>query len=308
MNRRTWLRIGRTIYLAAVGVGLVWLVWNRRDALADLLRTARLWLLLVALLLGFGQIALNAGFWRSSLLALNETPTYREVLVASSRSLFARYVPGSVWYAAGKSVLLSRQGVATFPLVITAGLEMFMSVVTVFVVGLGLLAVGGELPGGAWWAFPPVALGALVLSRPTVNRFVTWLARRRGRNDPPRLDGRAYVRLISWTVAYWIWTSTNFVIYLWVFPGLTTGPAWVLAGAFMVAWGVGFLTPIAPQGIGVFEITLAALLVTGGITEVAVILGGFRAVMLVRDALATAAGEITGSAHPRGPRGSQPTV
>lgn len=293
MNRRSALKIGRIVYLVAVGVGLLWLVWNRRTALQELLQTARLWLLLVALVLGFGQIAINAGFWRSSLLALAESPTYREVLVASSRSLFARYVPGSVWYAAGRSVLLSRQGVAAFPLVVTAGLEMFLSVVTVFVLGLGLLAVGGELPGGAWWALPPVAVGALALSRPTINRFVTWLAKRRGRDDPPRLDGQAYLRLLSWTIAYWIWTSANFVIYLWVFPDLTSGPAWVLAGAFMVAWGVGFLTPIAPQGIGVFEVTLAALLVTGGITEVAVILGGFRAVMLVRDALATAAGEIS---------------
>ena len=103
MNRRSALKIGRIVYLVAVGVGLLWLVWNRRTALQELLQTARLWLLLVALVLGFGQIAINAGFWRSSLLALAESPTYREVLVASSRSLFARYVPGSVWYAAGRS-------------------------------------------------------------------------------------------------------------------------------------------------------------------------------------------------------------
>jgi uncharacterized membrane protein YbhN (UPF0104 family) len=185
---------------------------------------------------------------------------------------------------------------------------MFLSIVTVFVLGLGLLAAGGELPGGAWWALPPIAIGALVLSRPAVNRFVAWLARRRGRDDPPQLDGRAYLRLISWTIAYWLWTSTNFVIYLWVFPGLTTGPGWILAGAFMVAWGIGFLTPIAPQGIGVFEVTLAALLVTDGITEVAVILGGFRALMLVRDALATAVGELNAAGTPRGPAGSRPTA
>jgi len=307
VKRHRLLRIGRILYLLALLVGLVWLVWTRREALADLLSKARLSLLLVALFLGFGQIVLNSGFWRSSLLALGESPTFRQVLIASSRSLFARYVPGSLWYAAGKSALLIRQGVATSPLVITAGLEMLLSVVTVFVFGLGLLALGGELPGGAWWALPPVAIGMLVLSRPAVNRFVTWLARRRGKEDPPQLDGRAYLRLISWTLVYWLWTSANFVIYLWVFPELSTGPAWVLAGAFMVAWGVGFLTPIAPQGIGVFEVTLAALLVTDGITEVAVVLGGFRALMLVRDALATAVAEITSSATPREPEGSRPT-
>ncbi len=308
MRRRILLRVGRVAYLLVLGVGLVWLVWTRRGALADLLSTARLSLLLVALFLGFGQIVLNSGFWQSSLLALDESPTFRGVLIASSRSLFARYVPGSLWYAAGKSALLARQGVAPFPLVITAGLEMFLSIVTVFVLGLGLLAAGGELPGGAWWALPPIAIGALVLSRPAVNRFIAWLARRRDRDDPPQLNGRAYLRLISWTIAYWLWTSTNFVIYLWVFPGLTTGPGWVLAGAFMVAWGIGFLTPIAPQGIGVFEVTLAALLVTDGITEVAVILGGFRALMLVRDALATAVGELNAAGTPRGPAGSRPTA
>ncbi len=301
------LRIGRAAYVLALGIGLIWLVWTRREALADLLRAARLPLLAIALLLGFGQIVLNSGFWRSSLLSLRQSPSFRAVLVASSRSLFARYVPGSLWYAAGKSALLARQGVAAIPLVVTAGLEMLLSVVTVFVLGLALLALGGEVPGGAWWGLPSVAIGALILSRPAVNRFVAWLARRRGGDAAPHLDVRAYLRLVAWTVAYWLWTSANFVIYLRVFPGLSTGPAWVVAGAFMVAWGVGFLTPIAPQGVGVFEVTLAALLVSEGRTEVAVILGGFRALMLVRDAVATAGAEISSSAR-RGAPGESPAT
>ncbi len=58
--------------------------------------------------------------------------------------------------------------------------------------------------------------------------------------------------------------------------------------------GVGGRVPDADRtAVGVFGVTLAALLVSEGGTEVAVILGGFRALMLVRDALATAAGEIS---------------
>lgn len=302
MSRRSLLRAGRVAYLAILAGLLAWLVWTRRSDLAEVLQSARVSLIVVALILSFGQIGLGSSFWNSSLKALDQPTTFEQVLVASGRSLFARYVPGSLWYAAGKSALLARHGIAATPLIVTAGLEMLLSVVTAFVIGLTLLALGGELPGGAWWAVPPLGFGALALSRPALNRFISWLARRRNQGDPPRLSNRAYLRLFAWTVAYWAWTSANFVIFLRAFPDLATGPAWVLAGAFMVAWGVGFLAPIAPQGIGVFEVTLAALLVSEGRTEVAVILGGFRALMLVRDAVATAAAEISSSAR----RGAPP--
>ncbi len=59
----------------------------------------------------------------------------------------------------------------------------------------------------------------------------------------------------------------------------------VVPGAYMVAWGVGWLAVFAPQGVGVFEVTLASTLGAAS-AGVALVLGGYRVIVLARDLLA----------------------
>jgi uncharacterized membrane protein YbhN (UPF0104 family) len=62
----------------------------------------------------------------------------------------------------------------------------------------------------------------------------------------------------------------------------------VIAGTFLVAWVIGFLTPIAPQGAGAFEVVFVALLAPPAAGAAIVIVAGFRALIGIRDALAFA--------------------
>ena len=63
----------------------------------------------------------------------------------------------------------------------------------------------------------------------------------------------------------------------------------------MLAWGVGFLSIIAPQGVGVFEVGLGTLFEVDDIASFAVVVGGYRLVVLVRDLIATAVSEFVAS-------------
>ncbi len=299
--KRRWLKAARIVYVVLLGALVVWLVASRWDQIRSLISDTRLGVLALALLLMLAQVAVNSEFWVSALRALDERPSRLEVLLASARTLLARYLPGSVWYAAGRVTVLSFRGLSTSSLVVTAVLEMLLSLLVVFTLGLGLLGISGELVGEAWWAVAAAILVVAVSSRPVTNWALVRIARRRGA-EPTRLEWRSYGELLAWMAVFWIWSAATFVVYLEAFPGLSPGPPVVVAGAFMVAWGIGFLTPIAPQGLGVFEVTLAAMLVGSDLTEVALVIGGFRALGLLRDLVATGAGELTAMLRREGPR------
>lgn len=285
MSSRPWLKIARGIYLAALLAIVVWIVWRRRDELALLLDDARPGFLLVALALGLGNLVINAVMWRTALRALDQTTSFGTVMSATARSVPARYVPGSVWFAVGRAALLRKDGVSTRAVTTVAVLESALSLVVAVGFGAVLLLATGRGPDAGWVVGVACVVLAVAASPPVVNRGLAVVARRRG-GDAPHLSWGSHLQLLGVLVGFWIWSATTFVTYLLAFPGVQVGAPAEVAGSFMLAWGVGFLAPFAPQGAGVFEVTVAALLTGGGVAAVAVVVGGFRALMAVRDALA----------------------
>jgi hypothetical protein len=153
-----------------------------------------------------------------------------------------------------------------------------------------LLGFSGRLPGeeltGTLWTVGLVVL----VSPPVLNRVLAEVARRRGTpGGAPRLSWRDYRALVAWMIAFWSLSATTFTLYLLAFGLDLPAPA-VIAGVFLVAWAIGFLTPIAPQGAGAFELVFVALLGVGAAGPLAVIVAGYRALVGIRDALAFAWG------------------
>lgn len=297
-RRRPWLRAARLVYLGVLGAVVAWLLVNRSDELARLADGARPGLLALALAVGFLQLGLNAAFWNASLRSLGQHAGFRAVLDASTRSLLARYIPGSVWYAVGRSVVLARAGVAKRALGTVAVVEISLSIVVGTGMGVGILLATGRLPGGLAWLAAWVTASLVVSSPPVVNRGLALVARRRG-GPVVRIPWSRYPVLLGWMAAFWISAATMFTLYLHAFPAAVTRPAVEVAGSFMVAWVVGALALFAPQGIGVFEAAVAALLATDGVASVAVVVAGYRALTLVRDVIALGLGELARSLRAR---------
>jgi hypothetical protein len=289
-GRNRWMRIARTVYLVALAVLLVRVLAANRDQLADLLRVDRPWLLVAALCTSFGQLALNASFWVRSLAAMDEHVGWMRVLGVTARSVPARYVPGSVWYAVSRAGMLRSADVSVRALGVTALLESVLTVIVSLALGAVLLGFSGRLPGeeltGTLWTVGLVVL----VSPPVLNRVLAEVARRRGTpGGAPRLSWRDYRALVAWMIAFWSLSATTFTLYLLAFGLDLPAPA-VIAGVFLVAWAIGFLTPIAPQGAGAFELVFVALLGVGAAGPLAVIVAGYRALVGIRDALAFAWG------------------
>lgn len=297
-RRRPWLRAARLVYLGVLGAVVAWLLVNRSDELVRLAVGARPGLLALALAVGFLQLGLNAAFWNASLRSLGQHAGFRAVLDASTRSLLARYIPGSVWYAVGRSVVLARAGVAKRALGTVAVVEISLSIVVGTGMGVGILLATGRLPGGLAWLAAWVSASLVVSSPPVVNRGLALVARRRG-GPVVRIPWSRYPVLLGWMAAFWVSAATMFTLYLHAFPAAVTRPAVEIAGSFMVAWVVGALALFAPQGIGVFEAAVAALLATDGVASVAVVVAGYRALTLVRDVIALGLGELARSLRTR---------
>jgi hypothetical protein len=194
-----------------------------------------------------------------------------------------------VWFAAGRVGHLRQAGIPAVTLGAVAMLETLLSFVVAVAMAGGLLLVAGRDDGDV--GLPGLIAGALVLavvaSPWVVNPLARWLARRRRVGAPPALSWRAYLELCGHLVVFWAASATAFLLYLSAFPAVSGPGAVRTAGTFLLAWAAGFLAVFAPQGAGVFEASMATAL-TGPVAALAVVIGGYRALTAIRDALALA--------------------
>ena len=287
------MRMLRISYLAGLAILIGWIVRAEWPEVVELMDGARPPLLVASLVASFGLIFVGAWFWVVSLRSQGylapQMEVFREASLATSRSLLARYVPGSVWFAVGRVGLLRSAGAPIGPLSATAILEMATSLTVVLICGLGILSLSGGIPGGATWMIVP-ALGLITATSPAVGgRVIAWWAKRRG--VAFSLTWREYLRLMGINLVFWGWSALTFLLYLRSFPAADPYRTLLVAGGFLLTWGIGFLAPFAPQGIGVFEVGMATVLRAKEVVGMAVVLGGYRLVLLTRDLIATSVAE-----------------
>ncbi len=272
-------RLATSAWVLAMAVGFGWLLASRWETVIGLLDDVRPLGLVVALGASVLTLLPQAWFWHRSLRAFGEPSRFAEVFVATCRALLTRYAPGGVWFAAGRAALLSRRGLGLPALAATGTVELAMSVSVALALGSALLGVREDLPTWSRWV-GPVLLVALLAATPWLNRLMAWLADRRGTHLPRAMSRGTMVGLMAVNAGYWLLIGAVFCVYARSF-GLDVALL-PTQGAFMVSWGVGFLSPFAPQGLGVFEVLLAALL-DGRFADLVAVVAGFRALLLVRD-------------------------
>ena len=279
----------RALWLAVVAALAAWLAatrWDDMSVLVDDLSLGPLVLLVAASCL---LLLPNAAFWTLALRALGERPRYGTVLHASARALLTRYLPGGIWYAAGRGTLLKRHGVGVAASATVGGLELALGAPVAIVVGAVLLAASGAVAPWVGVGAVVVLVAVLGLSGSVVGRLVAWWARRRGGEPAATPPTTALFRLTVVLVGYWLAIGTLFWAYLEVVGSTATGWGRTV-GAFGVSWGLGFFALFAPRGLGVFEGALVSILDWGA--DAVLLVAGFRAVLLVRDLLLTAIAEV----------------
>jgi len=185
-------------------------------------------------------------------------------------SELAKYVPGKIWTALGRAVLLEPWGVPKVVTISTVGIMLIVlssSGVTAAVLSLPFWP-SLELRGVSPWLYPlvlallPVGLAAL---HPRVfDPVLNWFLRKVEKvSEPVHLAYGSTVLLVLYWTGLWLIKGTATWILLdaiFVIPHPPPLPWLILSGVMAVSWIVGVISPFTPAGLGIAELSIALML------------------------------------------------
>jgi uncharacterized membrane protein YbhN (UPF0104 family) len=213
----------------------------------------------VAVIAGLGCMMLA---WRALLADLGSPlplrPAARILFVAQ----LGKYVPGAVWAMAAQVQMARAYEVPRRRSASATVVAMLITLAT----GLLVAAVALPLSSGAaarqyWWALA-LAPPALIALYPPVMGWGLDRALRLARRPPleRRISGAGVLRAAAWSLAGWAFFS----VHSWLLVAGVTGKGVsvlpIAAGAYALAWSVGFVLIPFPGGVGPRELAFIAAL------------------------------------------------
>ncbi|OBV11142.1 lysylphosphatidylglycerol synthase domain-containing protein [Erythrobacter dokdonensis] len=196
-------------------------------------------------------------------------------------SQFAKYLPGNIGHLVGRVVLARNEGIA----MATASAAMLIEIVGVLIAA-GALVLAALALGAAPAVDTPLLLVASLGVAMVCGGGATFILR--GKLASIRLRPRIAAGLLGLFILVFLCICAAQMVLLFSFDAtMPDAKATMIVGsAIMVSWIAGFLTPGAPAGIGVREVSLLMLLQTLLEQEhILLAVAGMRLVTLVGDAL-----------------------
>jgi hypothetical protein len=264
--------------------------------------------------------------WRSVIRDLGSPLTMRPAIRIMFVSQLGKYVPGAVWMAAAQVELARGHDIPRKRSASAAVISMLVTLAAGLLMAAVMLPLSsGDAARHYWWALA-LALPAVVALYPPLMGYALDRALRLAGRPPleRRISAGGMTRAVAWSVLAWAF----FGLHAWLLvAGVTGRGADVLpiaAGAYALAWSVGFILIPFPGGVGPRELAfiaaLAPVMPRGSAIVVAV---ASRLVLTIADlawaavglALGrrmqrSAAGDQSGSARPEDPapgvRGAAP--
>lgn len=256
-------RILQYLVLAAIAFFLGWALYGNWEKVRTYRWSFDYPMLALSLAVMLASLSLYAWQWRFSLQKLGAAIGFLKVLRIYFVANLGRYIPGKVWQFMGWFYLLEQEGVSpvqTLPnMAINQVIQNITGLVLAFIVLAGLRAA--EL---SEWLLPLlvlVPLGLMVIQPPVLEKLLNW-GLRLFRREPVAIELTAWDLACFTAVHFIIWLCYGLAFYLFtraLYPvPLERLPA--LVGIFAGAWVIGFLSFLAPGGLGVREGILVYLL------------------------------------------------
>jgi glycosyltransferase 2 family protein len=245
---------------ALLGCGLALVA--ERDQVADAFSQLRPIVVAQALVFVTVGTACTLLAWRALLADFGSPLPLRPAARIFFLAQLGKYLPGSVWPVLAQMDLGRDHGVPPRRSATVAVLSMALSVGTALVVAAGLLPFGAaEALWRYGWALAVVPLLVVALHPRVLTPLLNWVFRALGR---PPLEQSPTVRGIGaasgWMLLAWVAYGAQLALLVRALGGTGLSAALTSAGAFALAWAVGFLVVVAPAGAGVREAVLVLAL------------------------------------------------
>lgn len=273
MSRRLAMRLVQGGFIAAVlwfGGRLVSAHWTEVRALGATL-TPAWWRIAWSATIVALSYAMLIGTWRGMVNAWGSSLGLWQSARIWFVSNLGRYVPGKVWQIGAMGVMASEAGV---PPAAAVGSSLVIALVNILV-GFGVVAATGAESFGtigvnprALW-IPLALLGAVTATLPwTLKSLVRFTGRVTGRPvEAPTLPAGAVWLAAAGCTAAWVLYGFAFQqLAIGVLGASAAGDAGAYVAVFTLSYLLGFLTLVAPGGIGVREVAMGAMLTGAGLT------------------------------------------
>jgi uncharacterized membrane protein YbhN (UPF0104 family) len=259
-----WLRLIAGVIVFAVFAAVVLDNWRQLTDISWHLDVAPLALSACLLLMTY---YLNVLGWHRIVASLGGASTFEETARIWMYSNLARYLPGSVWYAAGRVVLGNNAGISPVTTSVGMVLEIAFLLISrvLVVVATWPLWTSHTLPEIPWFLSAVLIIGALSVVHPGVlNWFFAQYQRLRGQEssagDSIQLQYRDTLQILAIFVGQALFIGVAFYFLARALVPLPLDSMPFVAGVFTLAWLIGFVSLFAPSGLGVREGVLAYLL------------------------------------------------
>jgi hypothetical protein len=253
-------RIVPWLALVAAPVGLFLLVRSQRDAISQVEWTIS-WQPLAVSGLAFALAPLLQGvsFWLV-LRFLTGRTRLDEAMLVWGRSYVVRYAPTGALAIAYRVSARRRLHASADQVLAAYAYEHIGALAAGAAACLVLFGLAGDLPPLLPLAIAVATLAFTAAVRPGLaGRAVESVARRFGHELSVMLTSRQLVAVVAVNALGWI--GTGAAVYVLVAAATGSAPSFVwLAGSYTAGYLVGFVTPLAPGGLGAREGTLVVLL------------------------------------------------
>lgn len=205
--------------------------------------------------------------WRRILVAWASTLPFNVAARIWFLSNLGKYVPGNIWSLTAMGVMARRRGLSALA---AAGSSVIMQTVSL-ATGAGIVMVtGAKLLGEPLLvgAAAAVLLALLLLAPRYLPPLANWAGKLIGRELlPPSIPAASvWIAAVASTLS-WLFYGIAFELFVRGLLGSAPGELSSYIAVYTAAYILGFISPIAPAGLGVRELTLAAFMTQLGLAN-----------------------------------------
>ena len=269
LTRRKLFRVAQWIFAAAVlyfAARSLASQWGKVGASLTHIRFGWEWIGLATLLVLVTYTLLIEG-WRRVLGAWDSHLPFRHAARIWFLSSLGKYVPGNIWSLTAMGVMARDRGLSA---IAAAGSSVIMQMVTLATGTAIVMVTSARLLG------QPLLVGAVVIVLITVllsaPRFLpplaVWVGTLIGRDiAPPSVPATSIWTAAVASTLSWLFYGLAFQLFVRGLLGDAPGEVSSYIAVYTAAFILGFISPIAPAGLGVREFTLTAFMTQLGLAK-----------------------------------------
>ena len=269
LTRRNLFKVGQWIFAAVVlffAASSLAAQWSKLETRLPQIHFQWRWIVLATLLILVTYALLIEG-WRRILVAWDSHLPFGVAARIGFLSNLGKYVPGNIWSLTAMGVMAKRRGLSP---IAAAGSSVIMQTVSLATGTALVMVTGAKLLG------QPLLVGASVLILVAVllaaPRFLPplarWIGGLIGRDiAPPSVPPTSIWTAAVASTLSWLFYGVAFELFVRGLLGAAPGELSSYIAVYTAAYILGFISPIAPAGLGVRELTLAAFMTQLGLAN-----------------------------------------